>query len=246
LKKFKYKVPSELLILPYQELKDYRDTLAQENQRNAGLIKKGEMTKDESETLSRYRRTIDAMLQEWGKFHSNPKSGKGVHTAKNPYKLSSDYTFGNLYINPQKLLDLKIEAFKNGKKVLSQKADYDLIELLTKRYDSRKQYSAHSKALFSKLIAMSGLPLMTKSMKFTNMTKKGGCADCNGTCGGTVRYYKSPQELGKRLQVLIASKESGNQSTALDNEIINILNRLLIDEAITSDQYKMLHSQCIT
>jgi len=95
LKKFKYKVPSELLILPYQELKDYRDTLAQGNQRNAGLIKKGEMTKDESETLSRYRRTIDAMLQEWGKFNSNPKSGKGVHC---PYSEKPIQTIIGLYV----------------------------------------------------------------------------------------------------------------------------------------------------
>ena len=46
--------------------------------------------------------------------------------------------FGNVYINPSKLLDMKLEAYKDGKKVLSRRIDTDLHDLLTKRYDSKE------------------------------------------------------------------------------------------------------------
>ena len=61
--------------------------------------------------------------------------------SKNPYKLTSDGMFGNLWIGQEKLNDFKLEAYKDDKKVLSRKADRDLIDLLTKRYNSKKQYS---------------------------------------------------------------------------------------------------------
>ena len=79
--------------------------------------------------------------------------------SKNPYKLTSDGMFGNLWIDQEKLNDFKLEAYKDDKKVLSRKADRDLIDFLTKLYNSKKQYSPQSLETFAKLIDLSGLPI---------------------------------------------------------------------------------------
>ena len=68
------------------------------------------------------------------------RTDQGIKS-KNPYKLTSDGMFGNLWIDQEKLNDFKLEAYKDDKKVLSRKANRDLIDLLTKRYNSKKQYS---------------------------------------------------------------------------------------------------------
>ena len=64
-------------------------------------------------------------------------TGKGLetglgHETKNPYKLTQESTFGNLYIDPTKLLEMRLEAYKGDKKVMSRKVEADLLELLTK------------------------------------------------------------------------------------------------------------------
>ena len=60
-----------------------------------------------------------------------PRPGRGMKS-KNPYKLTSDGMFGNLWIDQEKLSNFKLEAYKDDKKVLSRKVDWDLIELLKK------------------------------------------------------------------------------------------------------------------
>ena len=77
---------------------------------------------------------------------SSKKKGTGL-------KLSSDHMFGNIHIDPSKLLQMRLEAYNNnGKKVISKKIDDDLIHLLTKRYNPKRSYSEHSQKTFNKLI----------------------------------------------------------------------------------------------
>ena len=59
-------------------------------------------------------------------------SGKGLN--KNSYKLNNKIMFGNLFINPDKLSQCKLEAYYDNEKVLSSKIDIVLHDLLTKRY----------------------------------------------------------------------------------------------------------------
>ena len=120
--------------------------------------------------------------------------------SKNPYKLTSDGMFGNLWIDQEKLNDFKLEAYKDDKKVLSHKADWDLIELLTKRYNTKKQYSPQSLETFAKRIDLSGLPINARLLKYAAAKKTGGSRP-----GSNIRYYKSPDELVERLHFLIAS-----------------------------------------
>ena len=127
-------------------------------------------------------------------------TGQGIKS-KNPYKLTSDGMFGNLWIDKEKLNDLKLEAYKDDKKVLSCKADRDLIDLLTKRYNNKKQYTPQSLETFVKLIDLSGLPINARSLKYAAAKKTSGSRP-----GSNIQYYKSPDELVERLHLLIGSK----------------------------------------
>ena len=93
--------------------------------------------KNQSENLSQYKKNLKLLVE--GKIAQMvpklPRTCQGM----NPYKLTNDGMFGNLWIDQEKLNDFKLEAYKDDKKVLSRKADWDLIELLTKRYNTKKQ-----------------------------------------------------------------------------------------------------------
>lgn len=53
-----------------------------------------------------------------------------------------------------------------------------------------------------------------------------------------IKYYESPDELAERLGLLCASKEAGNESTRLYNEIVEILTAILNNNHITESHYK--------
>ena len=82
--------------------------------------------------------------------------------------------FGNLWIDQEELNNFKLEAYKDDKKVLSRKADRDLIELLTKRYNTKEQYSPQPLEIFAKLIYLSGLPINARSLKYAAAKKQVG------------------------------------------------------------------------
>ena len=61
---------------------------------------------------------------------------------RNAYKIGQGGTYGNLTIDLPKLMgQLKLVAHKNGSKVYDKVVDFDTIDLLTKRFNSRKNYS---------------------------------------------------------------------------------------------------------
>ena len=108
--------------------------------------------------------------------------------SKNPYKLTSARRFGNVWIHQEKLNDFKLEAYIDDKKILSRKAGWDLIDLLTKRYNSKKQHSPQSLETFVKLIDLSGLPINAHLLKYS-----AGCdlsAAAAKKTGGAIQYYK--------------------------------------------------------
>ena len=126
---------------------------------------------------------------------------------------------------------MRLEAYNRNKKVLSNKIDIDFIDLLTKRYNSKRNYSGGAVKTFKKLIELSGQPMNKRSKKFQL---------CN-----TVKYYKTPDELVKRLQLLISSIEAGNKSVAVKNEIVEILDKLLIEGCINKTEYKNIYHNYI-
>src|SRR5664279_3276081 len=108
------------------------------------MKKKDEITREEADMLKLYNKTLRSMVSEHRMYQSHSKPGTG-------YKLASDYTFGSLQIDPHKLLELRLDVYKNDKRVLSRKVDYDFIDLLTKRFNKRKTYSKSALTAFAKL-----------------------------------------------------------------------------------------------
>ncbi len=139
--------------------------------------------------------------------------------------------FGNLWIDPEKLGELKLEAYRDDKKVLTRAVDRDFVELLTKRFNSKTTYSPASVKIFSKLIDLSG-DINPRSKKYQ-------------IGSGRVSYYKTPDELVERLHILIGSKEGGKKSKAIDNEMVTILDKLYEDKAINEQQYRNIYDKYI-
>ena len=88
--------------------------------------------------------------------------GSGIYTQKkrNAYKISQNGQYGGLIIDLPKLYGhLKVIAHKNGQKVYDKQADFDTIDLLTKRFNSKKKYSDLSKMIFNELNQISEIPI---------------------------------------------------------------------------------------
>ena len=76
-------------------------------------------------------------------------SGKGLHYTqpkRNAYKINQHGQYGGLMIDIPKLMgQLRLVATKDNQKVLDKKVDFVTIDLLTKRFNSKKKYSDEAK-----------------------------------------------------------------------------------------------------
>ena len=84
--------------------------------------------------------------------------GSGIYTQpkRNAYKISQRGQYGGLVIDLPKLYGhLKVVAHKNGQKVYDKEADFDTLDLLTKRFNSKKKYSELARSVFNDLNRLS-------------------------------------------------------------------------------------------
>ena len=63
--------------------------------------------------------------------------------------------------------------------------------------------------------------------------------------GTGVKYYKTPDELVKRLALLCSTMDAGNNSKRVSNELVEILTTLLNDKIISKREYKQIFSRYI-
>ena len=77
---------------------------------------------------------------------------------------------------------LKLIAHKDGKKVYDKQVDFDTLNLLKKRFSSKKKYSPLSKMVFDDLNRISDIPIHRTSNKYKNI-------------GSGVVYYNNPTDL---------------------------------------------------
>ena len=111
--------------------------------------------------------------------------GTGIYTQKkrNAYKISQRGQYGGLVIDLPKLHGhLKVVAHKNGQKVYDKQADFDTLDLLTKRFNSRKNYSQLARSIFNDLNRLSEIPIHRTSKKYSKL-------------GSGVVYYNNSQDL---------------------------------------------------
>ena len=169
--------------------------------------------------------------------------GDGLKQLKrHSYKLTNDGKYGNLTIDLNQLTGFnKLIVTKGSEIIINQNVDDDFIELITKRYNSKKTYSKESEDLFRDLTELSGLPMHKTSSKFKKIIKTcskdaTACSkdDCNSS---TIEYYNDPTELLNELEIIIGSLKSGNTSPLLFNKGIKIIDELIQKGFINQEQH---------
>ena len=83
------------------------------------------------------------------------KVGQDIYTRKkrNAYKINPQTgVYGNVKIDVPKLYgQLKLISYKDGRKVYEKQLDFDTLDLLTERFNSKKKYTPLSKMVFDEL-----------------------------------------------------------------------------------------------
>ena len=86
-------------------------------------------------------------------------TGSGIYTQRkrNAYKINKkNGSYGNIKIDLPKLYGhLRVIVYKDNKRVYDKQADFDTIDLLTKRFNSKKKYSDLSRMIFNELNTLS-------------------------------------------------------------------------------------------
>ena len=97
------------------------------------------------------------------------------------------------------MVNLKSLPHKDNKKVYDKQGDIDTINLLTKRFNSKKKYSDLSRMIFNELNTLSEIPIHRTSNKFKRM-------------GPGVIYYNNPEDLLDRMELLGGGITAGNDA----------------------------------
>ena len=95
--------------------------------------------------------------------------GQGIYTQKRGTRIRLTQTgvYGNVITDVPKLYrQLKLIASKDGRKVYEKQVDFDTLDLLTKRLNSKKKYSPLSKMVFDELNRIRDIPIHRTSNKY--------------------------------------------------------------------------------
>ena len=192
-----------------KELGRKKGTLSKKSSKKNNKKKISDLS-DEIALLQKYKKRID-IIEEGAK-----TVGTGIYTQKkrNAYKISQNGQYGGLVIDLPKLYGhLKVVAHKNGQKVYDKQADFDTLDLLTKRFNNKKKYSELARSVFNDLNRLSEIPIHRTSKKYSKL-------------GSGVVYYNNPQDLLSRLELLGGSMSAGNDSNDVREEFVNIAHML--------------------
>ena len=156
-------------------------------------------------------------LERLNKINAAPQhKGTGIFSQRkrNAYKIGQGGSYGNLTIDFPKLMgQLRLVAHKNGSKVYDKVVDFDTIDLLTKRFNSRKNYSNLSKKVLEELNSLSKIPIHKTSKKYQKI-------------GSGVKFFSDPNDLITRMELLVGEMNAGNDSNDVKNEFIEIVHVL--------------------
>ena len=178
------------------------------------------LKKQQLNTYQRHKKSLEYLEDYFQRLQNIEDSkkyvGEGIYTQKkrNAYKISQNGQYGGLVIDLPKLYGhLKVVAHKNGKKVYDKQADFDTLDLLTKRFNNKKKYSELARLVFNDLNRLSEIPIHRTSKKYSKL-------------GSGVVYYNNPQDLLSRLELLGGSMSAGNDSNDVREEFVNIAHML--------------------
>ena len=228
LTKYKLAPPSDVLKGVQNENIDFNvynkdvGKLIQNLGRQKGVLSKSKKTRDSNEKqideLTKEIKSVQKYRQRISVIPEGLKTlGSGIYTQKkrNAYKVSQNGQYGGLVIDLPKLFgNLKVVAHKNGQKVYDKQADFDTLDLLTKRFNSKKKYSNLSRMIFDELNQLSEIPIHRTSNKFKKM-------------GSGVIYYNNPNDLLDRMELLGGSILAGNDGVKKEfTQIAHTLNKI--------------------
>ena len=157
------------------------------------------------------------------------KKGKG-HTKRHAYKIQ-DKSFGHLMIDVPKLMnEMKLDAFRGGNLVYQADVDRSLIDLLTKRFNPKKPVSLNAARVFNDLVMLANLPKHPSSGK-------------SWLLGSSVIAYSKPEDLIKRIDILLGAAAAGNTSHTITNDLSMVNDELLKIGAIDQDMHRIFYEK---
>jgi len=243
-----------------------------------------------STTSESVKTNINKIIEEYGGFSTegigrprksktgkvkNAPTGMGIslpgQRGYGDFKMQKDGQFGNVWIDPNNLKKMVLTVYDNkGKRLSNMPIPYDLYHLITKRYDSRRNYSNEAVDTFNKLLKHAGIPFSESSSKKIKKVvddvkktvgfnwdvkpqeepeqQKGGCNGC-GKCGRGVKkedcsqmimVYTDPSDMVDRLNVLIGELSAKNDSESIPNEASQLIDKLKDMGEITDEEAKDL------
>ena len=101
--------------------------------------------------------------------------------------------------------------------LMKENIDEDLLNLVTKRFNSRRVYSPHSLNAFNRLLKLAGYGMNDNAKSYRS--KKTMLQNNN-------KFYYDNDQLFDRLDLLVAENKAGNHGKALHNEVDDILSAL--------------------
>ena len=172
--------------------------------------------------LKEYKKILDAtMSTDLTEIIGN---GFGHQRKINAYKLSKGGSFGHVYIDPAKLrmnrLSVKDMA---GNSVMDNVVYSSLVDLLTKRYNPKVEYTSEAKYIFKDLTRFSGL----KKCRGSGKQKLLGEA--------VTLIPDTPKDILARLNLLLGTRRAGNNSLDIRNEIVQLIDIAAAKNVITSE-----------
>ena len=229
LMKYNLYAPSDVLLAVKDKKLDWGDydkKLGELMQKTGGIkgnLSKNKKMKDKNiDEINKLTHDIKTMQKYKKRIGLIPEglqtlTGKGIYTQpkRNAYKISSGGKYGNLIIDiPRLMRQLHLVAKKDGNKVLDKKVDFDTIDLLTKRFNSKKKYSDLSKMVFNELNKLSEIPIHRSSMKYSKI-------------GSGIVYYNNANDLIDRMELLGGSIMAGNDGAKSEcSEVVHKLHQL--------------------
>ena len=150
----------------------------------------------------------------------------GFQRKRNAYKLSKGGSFGHVYIDPAKLRMNRLSVKdKAGNSVMDNVVDSSLIDLLTKRYNPKVEYTPEAKDIFKDLTRFSGF----------KKSKRSGKQNLLG--GSTVTLIPdTSKHILARLTLLLGTRRAGNNSLDIRNEIVQLIDIAYSKKIITDEE----------
>ena len=194
----------------------------------AKSVEKRNKLDEDLATLKKYKKILDATMST----DLSEIIGNGINQQRkrNAYKLSKGGSFGHVYIDPAKLRMNRLSVKdKAGNSLIDNVVDNSLIDLLTKRYNPKVEYTPEAKDIFKDLTRFSGF----------KKSKRSGKQKLLG--GSTVTLVPdTPKDILSRLTLLLGTRRAGNNSLDIRNEIVQLIDIAYSKKIITGEEKRSL------